>query len=97
MHLVGLDIGTTGCKAAIFDDTGALLASASREYPVAVPQPQWAEQDGEEVWRLARESLREAIATAGTREVAAIGLSVQGEAVMPVDKNGRALRPEIRC
>ena len=95
MHLVGLDIGTTGCKAAIFDDTGALLASASREYPVAVPQPQWAEQDGEEVWRLARESLREAIATAGTREVAAIGLSVQGEAVMPVDKNGRALRPVI--
>ncbi|NIV34560.1 MAG: hypothetical protein GWN58_35395, partial [Anaerolineae bacterium] len=34
MHLVGLDIGTTGCKAAVFDDTGALLSSASREYPV---------------------------------------------------------------
>ena len=95
ISLAGLDIGTTGCKAAIFDVTGALLASASREYPVAVPQPQWAEQDGEEVWRLARESLREAIAKAGTREVAAIGLSVQGEAVMPVDKNGRALRPVI--
>jgi len=95
ISLAGLDIGTTGCKTAIFDDTGALLASASREYPVAVPQPQWAEQDGEAVWRLARESLREAIAKAGTREVAAIGLSVQGEAVMPVDKNGRALRPVI--
>jgi len=95
MQFVGLDIGTTGCKAAIFDHTGALLASASREYAVDVPQPQWAEQDGESVWSLAQESLREAISMAGTREVTAIGLSVQGEAVMPVDGNGQALRPAI--
>jgi xylulokinase len=95
MRFVGLDIGTTGCKAAIFDDTGTLLASASREYAVDVPQPQWAEQDAERVWLLAQESLREAISTAGAREVAAVGLSVQGEAVMPVDGNGRALRPAI--
>ena len=95
MQFVGLDIGTTGCKAAIFDETGTLLASASREYAVDVPHPHWAEQDGEKVWRLAQESLREAIATADTRNVAAIGLSVQGEAVMPVDKRGSALRPVI--
>ena len=95
MRLVGLDIGTTGCKASIFDGAGTLLASASREYAVDIPHPNWAEQDGENVWRLAQESLREAIATAGAREVAAIGLSVQGEAVMPVDKRGRALRPAI--
>jgi xylulokinase len=95
ISLAGLDIGTTGCKAAIFDERGALLASAGREYSVDIPQPTWAEQDAENVWRLAQESLREAIATAGTREVAAIGLSVQGEAVMPVDGNGQALRPAI--
>ena len=95
MKLVGLDIGTTGCKSSVFDGTGTLLASASREYAVDIPHPNWAEQDGENVWRLAQESLREAIATAGAREVAAIGLSVQGEAVMPVDKRGRALRPAI--
>jgi len=95
MQFAGLDIGTTGCRAAIFDETGTLLANASREYAVDVPHPNWAEQDGENVWRLAQESLRKAIATAGAREVAAIGLSVQGEAVMPVDVGGRALRPAI--
>ncbi len=95
MQLAGLDIGTAGCKAAIFDDTGALLASASREYAVDVPHPNWAEQDAEMVWRLAQEALGEAIGAAGTREVVAIGLSVQGEAVMPVDEQGRALRPVI--
>jgi xylulokinase len=95
MHLVGLDIGTTGCKAAIFDEMGSLLAAAGREYSVDIPQPTWAEQDAEAVWRLAQDALGEAITRAGTGQVAAIGLSVQGEAVMPVDRDGRALRPAI--
>ena len=95
MHFLGLDIGTTGCKASIFDEAGTLLASASREYAVDIPHPNWAEQDAEHVWRLAQESIREAVAAAGTRDIAALGLSVQGEAVMPVDAQGRALRPAI--
>ena len=95
MQFAGLDIGTTGCKAAIFDEEGTLLASASREYAVDVPQPTWAEQDAEQVWRLAQDALCEAVAAAPTSDIAAIGLSVQGEAVMPVDAQGRALRPAI--
>ena len=85
MKLVGLDVGTTGCKAAIFDEAGVLLASAGREYTVDIPQPTWAEQDAENVWRLAQDAFREALGKAGVENVAAIGLSVQGEAVMPVD------------
>jgi xylulokinase len=95
MHLIGLDIGTTGCKAAVFDATGSLAASAHREYAVDMPHPGWAEQDAEEVWQLAQEALREAIAGSGARDIAAIGLSVQGEAVMPVNAQGQALRPAI--
>ena len=96
MRLIGMDIGTTGCKATIFNAEGSLLASASREYPVDIPHPGWAEQDAEAVWRLAQEVLREAIAVLGPGDdVVALGLSVQGEAVMPVDAEGRALRPAI--
>lgn len=95
MQFAGLDIGTTGCKASIFDGAGALLASASREYAVEIPHPNWAEQDSEKVWRLAQDALREAIVAVGTQAIAALGLSVQGEAVMPVDAQGRALRPAI--
>ena len=36
MALIGLDIGTTGCKAHIFDDELHLLGSASREYAVDI-------------------------------------------------------------
>ncbi len=95
MNLIGLDIGTTGCKAALFDEDGALLASASREYPILMPQPGWAEQDAEDVWRLAQDVMRQVVVQSGDADVAAIGLSVQGEAVMPGDADGRALRPAI--
>jgi xylulokinase len=94
-NLIGLDVGTTGCKAVVFDIDGALLARASREYRVDLPHPSWAEQDIEAVWGLALESMAEAIAAAGVREVAAIGLSVHGEAITPVDASGRPMRPTI--
>jgi xylulokinase len=95
MSLIGLDIGTTGCKAIVFGEQGQILSRASREYAVDVPQPLWAEQDAERVWTLAWETLGEAVAGARGDPPLAIALSVQGEAVIPVDDRGRALRPAI--
>ncbi|MGC9348162.1 MAG: FGGY-family carbohydrate kinase [Anaerolineae bacterium] len=100
MRLIGLDIGTTGCKAVVFEEDGTLVTRATREYSVAMPQPGWAEQDAEAVWRLAQDALREVLAQVSGdltchEGIGAIGLSVQGEAVMPVDAEGRALRPAI--
>ncbi|MBM3128374.1 MAG: hypothetical protein FJ009_07020 [Chloroflexi bacterium] len=95
MFLLGLDVGTTSCKAAIFDERGNLVTKASREYAVAMPQPSWAEQDAERVWVLAQEAMREATMNARIRNVVALGLSVQGEAVIPVDAQGNALYSAI--
>jgi xylulokinase len=93
--LLGLDVGTAGCKAVLFDEDGEVLASAGREYPVDLPRPGWAEQDIDHVWGLAIDSMRGAIAAGGMPDVAAIGLSVHGEAVTPLDEVGRPLRPTI--
>ncbi len=100
MLLIGLDIGTSGCKAAVFREDGTLLTSANREYSIEMPIPGWAEQDAEQVWRLAQDALREILATlsqemACRERVAALSLSVQGEAIIPVDGAGRALRSAI--
>lgn len=95
MSIIGLDIGTTGCKALIFDREGRILGRASREYPIHSPQPGWAEQNAEQVWRLAWDALREAVAGAHSDPPAAMALSVQGEAVTPVDDTGRAIHPTI--
>lgn len=96
MALLGLDIGTTGCKAHVFDNDLYLIASAKREYPVEIPHPSWAEQDAERVWKLAKECIKESIHKADiSNEITAIGLSVQGEAITPVDKGGNAIRATI--
>ncbi len=95
MSLIGLDIGTNACKAIAFDAQGNALAQASREYPILTPQPGWAEQDAEDVWRLAQECLGQVISTLRRDPPQALALSVQGEAVIPVDDQGRPLRPAI--
>jgi xylulokinase len=98
MSLIGLDVGTTGCKAIVFDRQGQILGRAAREYGISFPRPGWAEQDAERVWALACQALAEAVAAArGLRPdpPVALALSVQGEAVIPVDAEGRVLRPAI--
>ena len=49
MSYLGLDIGTGGCKAVVFDREGKELAASFREYPVIHPHPDWAEIDPDEV------------------------------------------------
>ncbi len=45
MSLLGIDVGTSGCKAAVFSEEGRLLSSAYEEYDCQRPQPGWAELD----------------------------------------------------
>jgi len=95
MSLIGLDIGTTGCKAIVFARDGRILGQARHEYGISAPYPGWAEQDAEEVWRLAWDALRQAVAGAKNDRPVALAISCQGESVMPVDREGIALRPAI--
>jgi xylulokinase len=95
MSVIGLDIGTTGCKAIVFGQSWRILGRGMREYPILTPQPQWAEQDAELVWSLAIDSLAEAVSRCKSDPPRAMALSVQGEAVIPVDRRGRPLRHAI--
>ncbi|MCD6444137.1 hypothetical protein J7L70_03940 [Candidatus Bathyarchaeota archaeon] len=96
MYLLGLDIGTTGCKAVLFSEDGGLVSQSYREYPLYHPRPSWSEEEPEDVWRGVVEALREVIARAGVnpKDVAALSVSAQGEAFTPVD---RELNPLYRC
>jgi xylulokinase len=95
VSIIGLDIGTTGCKAIVFREDGAILGQAAREYGILTPHPHWAEQDAELVWRLAWEALKQAVAQAADDPPTAMALSCQGEAIIPVDDEGAPLRPAI--
>ncbi len=90
MSYLGLDIGTSGCKAVVYGESGRRLAGAHRAYPVQAPQPGWAELDSDQVLAACREVIREAAGQAG-EPVRALGVSSQGEAFTPVDSAGRCL------
>ena len=91
MSLMGIDVGTTGCKVVAFDEAGAVLAQAGREYPLLSPNPGWYELDPEQVWSYIRECLRAVNTQVGHDPVTALSLSSQGEAMVPVSENGRVL------
>jgi len=49
--IVGIDIGTSGCKSLLIDDRGQVVARASEEYPLSIPKPGWSEQNPEDWWQ----------------------------------------------
>ncbi|GHV28880.1 xylulokinase [Spirochaetia bacterium] len=91
MVLLGIDVGSTGCKAISFDINGALLKTAYRAYPMYYPQPGYRELDGEQVFAAVLECIDECCAGGIGAEVKALAISAQGEAMAPIDRNGTVL------
>jgi len=92
MSLLGIDIGTTGCKAIVFREDGTILGQGYREYQLLHPRPGWEELDPREVWDGVCAAIRQAVAAAGSGDpVRALATSVQGEAVTPVAADGTIL------
>ncbi|MFW6180828.1 MAG: FGGY-family carbohydrate kinase, partial [Spirochaetota bacterium] len=95
MHLMGVDVGTTGCKAVVFTEDGGVLGSGFREYEITTDRTGRAEQDAEQVWEAVLEVMGEASSRAGSGETGALSISVQGDAVIPVDRDFRPLHPAV--
>ena len=49
-YYLGIDIGTFESKGVIVDETGRIVASASRPHKMLVPQPGWAEHMPKQDW-----------------------------------------------
>ena len=81
MSLMGLDIGTTGTKAIVFDLNGKILSSAYREYNLSSPHPGWMELNPREVWSKVKSAIKEAVGKAKRDPVKAVSISCLGEAI----------------
>jgi len=89
-YFLGIDIGTSGCKAVVFDKNGEQISLAYREYDIISVNPGWAELDTDEVIIRCFEVIRES-ASAVSGNIKAIGISSQGEAFTMIDREGNAL------
>lgn len=96
-YLIGIDIGTTGAKTLIISETGDVIASATVEYPLYTPHPNWSEQDPADWWRATGQSIQNALAQANVslHELKGLGLTGQMHGLVLLDKEGRVLRPAI--
>lgn len=90
MAFLGVDIGTSGCKAVAFDTAGRTLAGAHRAYAVKSPAPGHMELDSMEVLDRCLEVISETAAKTG-EPILALAISSQGEAFTPLDAQGNCL------
>lgn len=87
---MGVDVGTTGCKAVVFDKAGVVKASAYREYPVLFINDNCVELDSNHVMDQCLAVIAEAAGKMpGT--VSALGISSLGEAFTAVGSGGEYL------
>lgn len=95
--LLGIDVGTTGCKAEILDIEGRSLGQGYREYPLIHPRPGWVETDPDRHWWDALcQSTKQAMSKGGVKpeRIAAVSISCTN-GLVAVDKNGKPLRNAI--
>ncbi len=96
-YLLGIDVGTTGCKTELIDIDGNSISKAYREYPLIFPKNSWVEQDPEEGWwKSTVETTREVLVKSAIdpKEIAGVSISCTNSLV-PVDRNGNPLRKAI--
>ena len=95
MSLLGLDIGTSGCKAVTFSEDGQVLALAYEEYDYQRPQPGWAELDPVDIWSKVKHCITHVTAATRSSPVRALSISSMGEAMVPVSHDRRILGPSL--
>jgi xylulokinase len=96
-YMLGIDVGTSGSKAILIDESGAVKAGATTEYPLHTPQPLWAEQDPSDWWTATVASIRAVLDKGGAAagDIAGLGLTGQMHGLVMLDAQGEVLRPCI--
>jgi len=96
-YLLGVDGGTEGIRAGIFDFSGTALAYASTTYPTQFPAPSWAEQDPDDWWDALGKSVRKAIQDSGigVDQIATMAVDTTCCSVVALDASGNPVRPAL--
>lgn len=92
-YLLGIDIGTSACKIAVFNKQGEVLSTATGDYAVYYPKQGWAEQNPEEWWVAVCSAIKEALEKGGIdpKQIAGVGIDGQSWSAIAVDKEGNVL------
>lgn len=97
-YLLGVDIGTYSSKGVLVTLDGEVVASHVVEHTLSMPHPGWAEHDADAVWWHDFVTIVRALLSKSDippQRILSIGTSAIGSCVLPIDADGRPLRPAI--
>lgn len=91
--LLGIDIGTSACKVAIFDLNGNVVAQENEPYPVYYPKRDFVEQDANEWWQSVCKATKKCIQKNEIHAQNIVGIGVDGQSwtALPVDETVKPL------
>ncbi|HMN60519.1 MAG TPA: FGGY family carbohydrate kinase [Anaerolinea sp.] len=94
-YLIGVDLGTSSTKAALYEHDGRLVASAVEDVPIYYPRPGVVEQENDDFYNSAARTVRACLHESGVdpRRVAAIAFDSQMAGIGAVDED---FNPAIR-
>ncbi len=94
---IGIDIGTTGVKASVLDtDSGKIVAHGMQEHPLFHPKPGYAEQEADNYWNAVVAAVKQCLSQGDfADQIAGVALSGLVGVMLPVNKNGKPVRPAM--
>lgn len=96
-YILGVDVGTTAIKAAVFDSSGAEVASHTVEYSLITDRAGHVEMEASSYTATFAEAVRRCVerAAVDVAQLRALGLSAQGETFLCLDSDNMPLRRAI--
>lgn len=96
-YILGVDCGTEGVRAGIFNAVGSQIALITRTYSVNFLQNGWVEQDVNIVFSEVLEAIRELVSSKKiqSKDIIAIGIDATAVTLVASDANGRTLQDAI--
>ena len=96
-YLIGIDVGSSDCKCIIMDTTGYIIADKTQAYSTHFPHTNWAQQNPEDWYQSACNTVKACLETSGINPAHVIGIAIDGPAhnVALMDEDGEILYPTI--
>ncbi len=95
--VIGIDIGTSGCKTILVDEKGKIIASALEEYPLFSLRHGWSEQRPDDWWNAVVKTIKSITSRYGkeVENLRGIGLTGQMHGLVALDERNEVIRPAI--
>jgi xylulokinase len=92
-YVIGIDLGTQSTKSSIIDKDGNVVGEASQEVELHYPRTNWVEQDPNEFYLSALNTVREAVLKSkiSPKDVHGIGLDSQMASTIRIDEDWKPL------